>query len=298
MSQSFTKLSGKAALRVHGPDAQTFLQGLLSNDMKKATPTRAIHAGFLTGQGKLLFDLLIAQGEEGYWLILDAAQEEALRQKLAQYRLRAKVEFESPSDRAVYAIWGDAAAETFGLPNAFGAARTETGLTLFIDPRLGALGLIAIADEAAWQALSAKHALVAREETFFRRHRIALGVPERFPSESPFLLECNFEELNGVDFKKGCYVGQELTARMKHRGTARRRILEVTAEGGAALPAPGAPIMAGRLEIGALLEVEGERGLAQIRIDRLPEDDAPIEIEGQRVTLTPPPYLPALAKDA
>ncbi len=273
-------LESRAVLSVTGPEAASFLQGLISNDIEKAKPGGAIYAALLTPQGKFLFDFFVAPSEAGYLLDVDRARRADLLKRLQMYKLRAKVEIKDrTADTSVVAMWSDEAAL-----NASDSARAIP------DPRLDRLGARAFVppSEAAnfISALSAK--LVT--EADYHRHRIGLGVPDAndFVPEQTFLLEGNFEELNGVDFKKGCYVGQELTARMKHRGTARRRMLPIKA--GADLPPPGKTILddAGR-DIGELRYAVGEIGMAEFRLDRLKEARQ-LSVDGVKIELTRPAY--------
>jgi folate-binding protein YgfZ len=139
----------------------------------------------------------------------------------------------------------------------------------FVDPRLAALGARAIVPAAALDTWVKAHGLSLRDEKTYQEHRIALGVPDSadIPPESYFPLDVNFEELHGVDFDKGCYVGQELTARMKHRATARRRVLLVTAN--TLLPVSGTAVTLNGAEIGEIRASHGKHGLALVRLDRL-----------------------------
>ena len=238
MSFPTTVLPDRAVIEITGPDAATFLQGLVTNDVTKASGTDAVYAALLTPQGKIIHDFLIAAIDGG--LLLDCAKASAadLAARLKKYKLRAKVTIAERPDRAVIAS----------------SEPLEGGIA---DPRLLALGF------RAYQITT-----VDGNDAAYHAHRIALGVPDSsdIAPETLFPLDCNFEELHGVDFAKGCYVGQELTARMKHRATARRRILPVSAP---TLPPPGTPLTLGATEIGDMTGSLGSRGLAIVRLDRL-----------------------------
>jgi tRNA-modifying protein YgfZ len=254
-------LSGRSIVALSGPDARTLLQGLITNDIDRLAPDRPIYAALLTPQGKILFDFLISEGDGAVLLDCAAASAEALAKRLTMYRLRAKVEIGIRPQLAV--IWGE-------------------GLD---DPRHPALG---------------RRSIVARAETgaepsgAYLENRLRLGVPEGgdFGSDRMFALDAGLEELHGVSFEKGCYVGQELTARMKHRGTARKRLLVI--EGDTALPPPGAEITASGRALGEITGTYGARGFALIRLDRLEEAaGAPCEAGGVAVRLVKQSWLDA-----
>jgi folate-binding protein YgfZ len=244
-------LASRGIVEVAGPEAANFLQGLITNDIARVSKGQAIYAALLTAQGKIIHDFLIAAAPEGgFWLDCAKVNAVDLVARLTRYKLRAKVTLADRSaELAVVAFTEKPAA-----PPA----------TLFEDPRLPALGFRAIVPIASVAALSP-----VGEEAYHAR-RVALAVPEGgidIPPESFFPLDCNFEELHGVDFDKGCYVGQELTARMKHRTSARRRVLPVAAD--VALPAAGTALKIGATEIGELRGSLSTQGLALVRLDRL-----------------------------
>jgi len=248
-----TALPERTVIEISGADAGPFLQGLITNDIEPVRAGGAIHAALLTPQGKILFDFLVVAREDGY--LLDCRREIAadLIKRLSFYRLRAAVEITDRSDAmAVYAIWG-------GDPS-----QIEEGV-LYADPRVSALGHRLI-------ALSAKDALAAwcneAPAEVYHAHRIGLGVPEGgldFAFGDAFPHEADYDQLGGVDFAKGCFIGQEVVSRMEHRGTARKRIVPVA---GAAALTSGAEITANGSTIGSLGSVAGDKALAMIRLDR------------------------------
>ena len=251
-------LPHRGIVEVKGPDALSFLQGLVTNDVERAVAGNAIYAALLTPQGKIVTEFMIVAVEGGYWLDCPASAAADLAARLGKYKLRAKVEI---ADRSVELAVA-----------ALDQGRTIAGeIVAFADPRLAALGWRAVGRrdglEAALRAASYRLAPTAEYE----RRRIALGVPDSadIVPETAFPLDCNFEELNGVDFKKGCYVGQELTARMKHRASARKRFLPVSAD--VELPAPGTNVTLGEAPIGEMKSSVDRQGLALIRLDRLGE---------------------------
>ena len=248
-----TALPERTVIEIGGADAGAFLQGLITNDIDPVRAGGAIHAALLTPQGKILFDFLVVAREKSF--LLDCRREIAadLIKRLTFYRLRAAVEITDRSDAmAVYAIWG-------GDPS-----QIDEGV-LFADPRVAALGHRLI-------ALSAKDALAAwcneAPAEVYHAHRIGLGVPEGgldFAFGDAFPHEADYDQLGGVDFAKGCFIGQEVVSRMEHRGTARKRIVPVA---GAAALTSGAEITANGSTIGSLGSVAGDKALALIRLDR------------------------------
>jgi tRNA-modifying protein YgfZ len=252
-------LKDRGVARVAGADAAAFLQGLLTNDVEKLPVGALRYAALLTPQGKILFDLIAHRaGEAEFWLDAPADRIAELVKRLGFYKLRARVEIADVS-----ADWAVVAAPE-GEP-----ADPR-------DPRLGARRLVARADAPPEDA-AARAAYEAR--------RISLGVPQGgidFAYGDAFPHDANMDLLNGVDFAKGCYVGQEVVSRMKHKGTARKRVVRVALDGPA--PAPGTPILDGDLPVGALGSASGAEALALVRLDRA-EAAAALTAGGRRVTL-------------
>ena len=259
-------LSDRAVIGLSGPEARGFLQGLITNDIEKLASGAALYAALLTPQGKILFDFLLADDAAGgIWLNCAAGSRDALVKRLSMYRLRAKVEIGPRDDLAVIAGWDEQKPD--------GA---------FSDPRVAGLG---------WRKIGPEHEAADAD---YLSHRLSLGVPEGadFGSDKTFALDGDLEELHAVSFDKGCYVGQELTARMKHRGTARKRLLPVTAE--SPLPQPGTAVMAGQTNIGEITSAYGARGFALIRLDRLEETKShALAADGIAVNVTKPSWLSA-----
>ena len=254
----------RAVLRVDGPDARAFLQGLVTNDVRRLDDG-PVYAALLSPQGKYLFDFfLIADGGEAVLVDVKADRAAALAQRLGLYRLRAKVTV-APTDRAVVVGMG----EGTGAPPA-GA---------FADPRDPALG---------WRAIVAASEAPAESgpaDAVLAGVRVARAVPEtgiELLPEDSYILEHGFERLHGVDFRKGCYVGQEVTARMKHKTELRKGLARVRIDGEA--PPPGTAIMAGDRPAGTLHTVAGDEGLAWLRLDRA---DGPLTAGTARVTRLP-----------
>jgi folate-binding protein YgfZ len=252
-------LSDRAVVRVSGPAAHGFLQGLITNDIDKAKPGGAIHAGLLTPQGKILFDFFVVPAADGFLLEIAKAKAGELAQRLGFYKLRAQVEIAEDPSFAVAAAWG-------------APPRLPDGAIAYADPRLSALGL-RILLQAEADARNLGCTIAAEDE--YHAHRIALGVPEGgrdYAFGDAFPHEAMFDRLAGVDFDKGCFVGQEVVSRMEHRGTARKRIVGVEGEG--PLPPSGTEITAGGAPVGTLGSVSEHSGLALLRLDRAEEAKA------------------------
>lgn len=246
-------LPDRAAVRVAGADARNFLQGLITNDIGKAGDGAAIHAGLLTPQGKILFDFFVVPLGDAYLLECAKAETSELAKRLGFYRLRAGVEIAEEPGLNVAAVWG-------------GAPSLAEGAIAYADPRLPDLGYRVLLPDGA--EISALGCATASEGDYHAR-RIGLGVPEGgrdYVYGDSFPHEALFDQLGGVDFAKGCFVGQEVVSRMEHRGTVRKRVVPV--EGNAPLPEPGTSIEAGGQPIGTLGSVSAQSGLALIRLDR------------------------------
>ncbi len=235
---SIALLPDRAVLSVSGEDRVAFLQGLVSNDVADAAVDRAVWAALLTPQGKWLADFFITAGPDGLLLDCEAGQAAMLEQRLGRFRMRSRVEIGRTGLR-VYAGWGGG---TPGVP----------------DPRLAEMGTRIVTNDAL---------ATTAEAADWDRHRLALGVPDGsrdLESEKSTLLEAGFDELNGVSWTKGCYMGQELTARTKYRGLLKRRLTPVRIEGAA--PAFGTPVLQDGIEVGAMRSAHGDRGLALLRL--------------------------------
>lgn len=242
-------LPDRAVIAVSGPDALAFLQGILTCNVETLAEGEARLGALLTPQGKIQFDFLVSRSQDGFRLDVAAERVPDLVKRLGLYRLRAKVTIAADPTLGVAAAWDEAetAAET---------VRARDG-------RLPALGERLYFSQGAFSADATEDA--------YHAHRIGLGVPEGgrdFALSDAFPHEALMDQLGGVDFKKGCYVGQEVVSRMQHRGTARTRILPIVYRDGPA-PAPGTEVTAGARSLGVTGSAAGERGLATIRLDRL-----------------------------
>jgi folate-binding protein YgfZ len=253
-------LPDRGVVKVSGNDARDFLNGLLTTDVALLRPGLGRFGALLTPQGKITTDFLITEAPPGHGggFLVDCprALAQGLADKLGFYRLRAKVGIENLSDSlGVLAVWdGDPALK----PD-----------LAFADPRNAALGWrILVPRELAKKAADLIGAEMV-DSTAYDAHRVASGVPRGgvdFMYGDAFPHETNMDRLHGVDFDKGCYVGQEVVSRMQHRGTARTRTVRIILDGPA--PEPGAVVLAGDKPVGTMGSAAGHHGLALIRIDR------------------------------
>ena len=266
----FALLDDRGILAVGGADRRGFLQGLVSNDVDKVGPAQARYAALLTAQGKYLHDFMMVERDEAILLDAEAARLADLKRRLSIYRLRAKVAIEERPDLAVAAVFGGDALAALGLPTEPGSMRTFASGVAFVDPRLPALGARCILPRTSAETALAAAGLVEIPFEDYDRLRLALGIPDGsrdlVPDKS-ILLEAGFDELNGVDWSKGCYIGQELTARTKYRGLIKRRLVPVSINGPP--PAPGTIVYADGRDVGEVRSSRDGRGLALLRIDAL-----------------------------
>ena len=253
-------LPDRGVVKVSGDDARDFLNGLVTTDVTPLGPGLGRFGALLTPQGKIIADFLITEAPSGHGggFLIDCprALAQALADKLGFYRLRAKVAVENLSDSlGVLAAWdGDPAVK----PD-----------LAFADPRNTALGWRILVPPELTQKVADLIGADLVDSTAHDAHRIASGVPRGgldFMYGDAFPHETNMDRLHGVDFDKGCYVGQEVVSRMQHRGTARTRTIRVMVDGPA--PEPGAAILAGDKSVGTMGSTAGHTGLALVRIDR------------------------------
>jgi tRNA-modifying protein YgfZ len=276
---SASVLDDRAIIALGGAEARDFLQGLITNDMAGCGEGRAIYAALLTPQGKILFDFFVVPGGVDIWLLdCAAARANDLLKRLMLYRLRAKMGITARPDLAVAAVWNDEP-----------LLHATPDVIAYRDPRLAALGLRATGPR---EALMASISDISKAD--YQDHRLALGVPDSadLPPDEVFALDAGMEELHGVNFRKGCYVGQEVTSRMKHRATARRRFVMADIAGDN--PAPGTSVQAEGRELGTLASGNNGRALALVRLDRLAEAEkkhAAINAGGRELTLRKPGWF-------
>ena len=254
------RLSSRALIRVSGPDARGFLHNLLTQDVETLTDGEVRFGALLSPPGRLLFDLFI-WGESGA-VVLDVAADRRgdLMRRLAMYKLRAAVEI-AEDDRPVMASWR-------GVAEGFVA-----------DPRLPALGGRRLGDRPAADA----------DEDAYHAHRLAIGVPDPAADvghDRHYPIEADFDLLHGIDFQKGCFVGQETTSRMKRRGAIRNRMLPITFDGSP--PAPGTEVLNGELRAGEVLTGIDSAAMALLRLDRI---EGELTADGRPVRVRRPDWL-------
>jgi len=265
-SMTYAPLDSRALIRLDGADWRSFLQALITQDVETLVPGEARFGALLTPQGRLLHDLFLIGRDDGAWLDVAVADRDAIVRRLAMYRLRAKVEI-APDDARVAALFGD-------------EARPPPGWVR--DPRLAALG---------WRGYGAAPPpdAVGGTEADHDAWRLSLGVPgpADWGDEKTYPIEADFDLLGGVDFKKGCFVGQETTSRMKRRGQIKNRMLPIRFDGPA--PAPGAEVLAGTLRAGEVLSGRDGIAMALLRLDRIEGVD--LQVDGRPVRVERPGWM-------
>ncbi len=292
-AMKYIVLDDRGLLAVGGAEARPFLQGLISNDIDKVSAKRAIYATLLTPQGKFLHDFFIAEHDGALVFDCEAPRLADLERRLLFYRMRAEVTIEDVTSRfLVAALTGEGVAAALELGEAEGAAAAFAGGTAYTDPRLRAMGARAVLPrESAAAALEAAGFAPAPAGDYDRL-RLAHSIPDGsrdIPVDKGFLLENGIDDLAGVDFNKGCYVGQELTTRTKHRAKVRKRLFRVDVDG--PLPAPGTPIMLGDKEAGEMRSGRDGTAIALIRLGRLEEaGDEPLTAGEARITPVKPAW--------
>ena len=257
-------LPARSAIEIAGDDRVAFLQGLVSNDVGAVAPGRAVWAALLTPQGKWLADFFILSDGERLLLDVEAGRAALIAQRLSRYRLRSAVTI-APVALNVFAAWNGTPVPTEGV-----AAP---------DPRLA---------DAGWRVLTSARLPTSASEEAYDLHRLALGLPDGsrdLEAEKTVLMEAGFDELNGISWSKGCYMGQELTARTKYRGLVKRRLVPVTVAG--ELPSPGTPIFRDGAEVGTMRSGRETLGMALLRLEALTGE--PLPCGGARLT----PRIPA-----
>lgn len=260
----------RALFAISGPEALTFIDQLATNNVAQLASQPVIYSGLLSPQGKVTADFMLWRTSDGVMVDVNTRVASALRAKLALYRLRAKVEI-GPMETGLGVFAGE----------------ISDGRLIAVDPRRPELGRRAIAP--------VEDAAPELEPVAYRAHRIAAGVPDPAHDaavDEVFALEALFEELNGVDFQKGCFVGQENVSRMKRRATTRKKFCPVAFEGAA--PAFGAVIAAGGAEIGSVRTGTDGRAIALLRLDRAQDamnKGVALTADGKTVHLTAPSWL-------
>lgn len=283
MDKGASLLTDRGVIKVTG-EAEAFLHKLVTNSMLDFAPGEARFGALLSPQGKLLFDFFIVPLPEGaasgYYFDCAKEQTAELLKRVNFHKMRAKITLEDVSDTlGVAAFWGE-------------EAPPVPGGTVYKDGRAAGMGSRIIAPHAGLAQIAAAN------QDAYEVHRIAQGVPKGgvdFPYGDSFVHDANLDALNGVDFKKGCYVGQEVVARVHFRKSARKRIVKVRFNG--PVPATGSAILFGDIAIGEVGSISGSEGLASLRIDRLHEaKTAGLPLKAGEATLdvsVPPEFVEA-----
>jgi folate-binding protein YgfZ len=265
---SIAHLQSRSLIALGGPEWRSFLQALITQDVEALAPGEARFGALLTPQGRLLYDLFVVGRAEGAWLEVEAQHRDAILQRLTMYRLRAKVEL-AADETPVFVLFGGEAPEDAGWVR---------------DPRLPELGwrgygaLQANADEAAREA---------------QKLRLGAPGPADWGVDKTYPIEANFDLLNGIDFKKGCFVGQETTSRMKRRGSIKNRMLPLVFDGPA--PAPGTEVLSGELRAGEVLSGGEGRAIALVRLDRAL--GAALTVDGRAAQVEVPAWMSAAVQE-
>lgn len=269
----FVRLPNRGFLRLSGPDRLTFLQGLVSNDVNEVAPGHAVYSCLLTPQGKFLHDFFLIADGNSLLIECEADRRADLAQRLKVYKLRSKIEI-AEAEYTVFAV--------------FGTAPLTSAAIIYPDPRSPALGmrmLLPLSPEADDLPIAFD---------VYDRLRIAEAVPDGsrdMEIGKAILLENNIDLLNGVAWDKGCYTGQELTARTRYRGLVKKRLVPIRIAG--TVPPAGTPLIEKGIEVGEMRSSNGDLGLALLRLERL-RQPGPVEIDGAVVTPEPTPALAAI----
>ena len=280
---TFAALPQRGLLGLGGPDALAFLQDLISNDVERLSSSRSLYALLLTPQGKFLHDFFVAGMPDaalpgagmGAPILLDCERERIadLERRLTLYRLRSDVTVADLSDvYAVAAAFGDGALAALGLQAEAGNTVPFGGGIAMVDPRLGDLGARVILPAAELPGALSEAGFEEADAAAYDRMRLSHGVPDAsrdMAVEQTFPLEAGMDQLNAIDYAKGCYVGQELTARTHYRGTIRKRLFRVDIDG--PVPAPGAAIQLGDRKAGVMRSGQDGIGMAMLRMELVDE---------------------------
>ena len=244
-------LTSRGLLAISGEDRFSFLQGLVTSNIARVEKGEMVYAALLTPQGKFLHELFIVPDGERVLIDCEKSRVDDLRKRLTMYRLRSKVEIEEVVDMQVMMVWD-------------GTISVPESLLIFADPRLKELGI-------RLYGKAEKLPEATMDEMDYHRMRLVHGVPDGndLIPEKSFLLEWGFDQLGGVDYEKGCYVGQEVTARTHYRGQVRKAPYQVKTENGNDLPSAGEVVFCGETKIGELRSSRNDMGMALLRIEEV-----------------------------
>ena len=267
----YTSLTNRGILSVSGIDSLAFLQGIVTNDVERVSSSHSIYAAILSPQGKYLSDFFIVKFGSGFLLDCPANQINELTKRLSTYRLRAKVDIEDQSKiYNVISVIGKKAHSDTGLSEIPGKTVPFSEGMVFVDPRLIELGIRAILPTTSTQKFLNKFGYSAESMASYKAAQFSLGVPDGGDDKilkQAFPLEVGFDELNAISFDKGCYIGQEVTTRMKIRKLVKKRLVPMVFSGSA--PKPGSTIRKQDMRAGQIFAASGGAGRAMLRLEIL-----------------------------
>lgn len=265
MQISYFIQQDRSYIRITGADRKTFLQGLITNDVNKVSLTRSIYSTLLTPQGKFLHDFFIFEDEDALVIDTNYTRHQDLIKRLSMYKLRSRVDITATEKPfPVTLLFGSDVFSALQIEPKEGATQRINGSLAFVDPRLKEMGVRVMSESFDQSTFGFIEATLNDVE----KHRLTLGVPKEGVDmivDKAIPLECGLDELNAIDWQKGCYMGQELTARTKYRGLVRKRLLPVTLENEAIEPMTA--IMLGDKEVGSMRSSCEGHGLALLRLE-------------------------------
>ena len=277
--KTYIHLSERGLIKIAGPDTRDFLQGLVSQNMQRVTDTQAVYSAFLTPQGKFLFDFFAFEMDGAVFLDVEAERRSDFFKRLSMYKLRSDVELTDETEN--FSVYGVLDSQGFAER---GQAKGIDGGVIYADPRLLNMGCRAVLPASDASALEAMGLSVGDLDSF-ETLRMSLGLADGsrdMSVDKALLLENGFEELDGVDFGKGCFMGQELTARTRYRGLVKKRLLPVTIDGPAV--EPGTAFELDGKAAGEMKTSVGNQGLALVRLEQLSDG---VSFTAGDTTITP-----------
>ncbi len=297
----YTFLPHRGLIAVAGANRFSFLQGLVSNDIRKVESGGVVWAALLTPQGKFLHDFFVFPLKGAVFLECEQVRRDDLLARLSRYKLRAKVELSVAETLVPGAAWGDGAGAALSLADSPDALLARDEGMVYRDPRLADAGVRWALPKRTAETVLKTAGLEPSTPEAFDDHRLALGLPDGsrdMETEKALLLESGFEELHGVDFQKGCYMGQELTARTHYRALIKKRLMPVTIEG--PVPPPGTQLKVDGADAGEMKSAHGNRGLALVRLAAWRKSgDGVLDADGTKIKPDVPAWmtLPSDEKD-
>jgi folate-binding protein YgfZ len=282
----YIPLQNRSIIAISGGDAQTFLQGLITNDISKATHDNAIYALMLTPQGKFLYDFFIVMQGDKYLIDCNSDKIAEIIKKLSMYKLRSDVKIENMSEQCeVVALLGEKVFEVVGSKT--GTVELINSQLFYIDPRSTQIHARAIITRGNYQQLQ-DSGFTEGTNSDYEDARINAGIPSGnvdMSTEGPFPLFFNMDILNAIDYKKGCYVGQEVTARMHHRGNIRKKLYVIESTTNTPFPAAGAEITVDEESIGKLLSSTNSAALCILLSERVEKEKIVCKVNDSEITI-------------